>query len=252
MRAGEDILEIRGVNKAFGGLQAVDNVSFVMEPGVVTSMIGPNGAGKTTLFNVITGHLQADTGKVIFKGEDITNLAPHTINRKGIARSFQIVNIFPQFTVLENVQTSIISRIGKGSSPFGQARSMVREEAIEILDRVGLSEQTETIAGTLAYGDQRIMEIAIALGSQPELLLLDEPTAGMAPEETFATVDVIKKLAADRELTILLVEHDMEVIFSVSETIVVLHDGKMLAMGRPEEVRKNEDVQKVYLGEEIE
>ena len=246
-----DILKVKSLSKAFGRLKAVDCISFAVQPGVVTSLIGPNGAGKTTLFNLITGHLRADRGEVAFKGMDITNLPPHELNRKGLARSFQIVNIFPRLTVLENVQAAVISRIGKSSSIITCAKNVGREEAFQILDRVELSEQADYIAGTLSYGDQRIMEIAIALGSKPELVLLDEPTAGMAPEETYATARLIKRLVSELGLTILVVEHDMDVVFSISETIVVLHEGRMLAQGRPEEVRQNEAVQRVYLGEEI-
>ena len=246
-----DILKVKSLSKAFGKLKAVDHISFTVQPGVVTSLIGPNGAGKTTLFNLITGHLRADRGEVAFKGLDITNLPPHELNRKGLARSFQIVNIFPRLTVLENVQAAVISRIGKSSSIITSAKNVGREEAFQILDRVGLSEQADYIAGTLSYGDQRIMEIAIALGSKPELVLLDEPTAGMAPEETYATAQLIKRLVSEFGLTILVVEHDMDVVFSISETIVVLHQGGMLAQGKPEEVRQNEMVQRIYLGEEI-
>lgn len=246
-----DILKVKSLSKAFGGLQAVDRISFAVLPTVVTSLIGPNGAGKTTLFNLITGHLRADRGEIVFKGMDITNLPPHELNRKGLARSFQIVNIFPRLTVLENVQAAVISRIGKSSSIITSAKNVGREEAFQILDRVGLSEQAGYIAGTLSYGDQRIMEIAIALGSKPALVLLDEPTAGMGPEETYATAQLIKRLVSELGLTILVVEHDMDVVFSISKTIVVLHEGRILAQGRPEAVRQNEAVQRVYLGEEI-
>lgn len=250
MSVGQDILQIQSLSKAFGKLRAVDNVSFAVQPAMVTSVIGPNGAGKTTLFNIITGYLRADAGKVIFKDMNITNLPPHKISRKGLARSFQIVNIFPRLTVFENVQAAVISRLGKSSSFITSAKNVGREEAFQILDRVELSEQAESIAGTLSHGDQRKMEIAIALAGRPELLLLDEPTAGMAPEETYATVQLIKSLAGEHGLTILVVEHDMDVVFSISETIVVLHEGRVLAQGKPEEVRQNDAVQRVYLGEE--
>ncbi len=250
MSTGQAILQIQSLSKAFGHLQALDNVSFAVQPSVVTSVIGSNGAGKTTLFNVITGYLRADTGKVIFKDTNITNLPPHTISRKGLARSFQIVNIFPRLTVFENVQAAVISRLGKSSSFITSAKNVGREETFPILDRVGLSEQAEFMAGTLSHGDQRMTEIAIALAGRPELLLLDEPTAGMAPEETHTTVQLIKSLAGEHGLSILVVEHDMDVVFSVSETIIVLHEGRVLAEGKPEEVRQNETVQKVYLGEE--
>jgi branched-chain amino acid transport system ATP-binding protein len=242
-------LQIQGLNKAFGGLKALHNVSFVAEEGLVTSVIGPNGAGKTTLFNVITGHLQADGGKVLYKGEDLTNLPPHKVVRKGIARSFQIVNIFPKLTVFENVQVALISRLGKSPNFISPARDLGREEITEILDTVGLDGQAGSLAETLSYGDQRIMEIAIALASKPALLLLDEPTAGMGPQETYATVELIRSLIKKQGLTILLVEHDMDVVFSVSDAIVVMHQGEVIANGKPSEVKQNETVIKTYLGE---
>jgi len=245
------ILRVNSLTKVFGKMKAVDHVTFDIQPGVVTSLIGPNGAGKTTLFNVITGHLRADAGNIVFEGIDITNLPPHKLNRKGLARSFQIVNIFPRLTVLENVQAAVISRMGKSSNILSFAKNVGRDEAFQLLERVGLSSQADYIAGTLSYGDQRVMEIAIALGSRPVVLLLDEPTAGMAPEETYATARLIKGLVSDLGLTILVVEHDMDVVFSISETIVVLHEGRILACGTPEETRQNELVQKVYLGEEL-
>lgn len=251
MSAGQAILQIQSLSKAFGKLRAVDNVSFTVQPSVVTSVIGPNGAGKTTLFNVITGYLKADAGKVVLKDTNITNLPPYKISRKGLARSFQILNIFPRLTVLENVQAAVISCLGKSSRFITSAKNVGRKEALEILDRVRLSELAESIAGTLSYGDQRTLEIAITLAGRPELLLLDEPTGGMAPEETHATVQLIKNLAGERGLTILVVEHDMDVVFSISDTIVVLHEGRLLAQGKPEEVRRNEEVQRVYLGEEM-
>ena len=166
-------LQVQGLDKAFGGLKALHHVSFTAEEGLVTSVIGPNGAGKTTLFNVITGNLKADGGNVLYKGEDITNLPPYKIVRKGIARSYQIVNIFPKLTVSENVQVALISRMGRSPDFISRARNLGRREVTEILNTVGLSEQEGSIAEALSYGDQRIMEIAIALASKPELLLLD-------------------------------------------------------------------------------
>ena len=196
-------LQIQGLSKAFGGLKAVNNVTFAVERELVTSVIGPNGAGKTTLFNVITGHLRADRGKVLYRGEDVTNLPSHKIVRKGIARSFQIVNIFPKLTVFENVQVALISHLGKSPNFIAPAKSFGQEEVAKILGTVGLSDQPEILAGTLSYGDQRIMEIAISLASRPTLLLLDEPTAGMGPQETYTTIELIKSLAKKQGLTIL-------------------------------------------------
>jgi branched-chain amino acid transport system ATP-binding protein len=242
-------LQVQSLSKAFGGLKAVNDISFSTEPESVTSVIGPNGAGKTTLFNVITGSLRADSGKVLFNGEDITNLSPHEIVRKGIVRSFQIVNIFPKLTVFENVQVALVSWMGKSPNFFSSVHNIGRPEVLDILDTVGLSEQAEYLAGTLSYGDQRIMEIAIALASRPALLLLDEPTAGMGPQETRSTIELIRRLSDTQGLTIILIEHDMDVVFSVSDAIVVTHQGEVIAEGRPEEVRDNEKVRSVYLGD---
>jgi branched-chain amino acid transport system ATP-binding protein len=178
-------------------------------------------------------------------------LPPYRVNRRGLSRSFQIVNIFPRFTVFENVHASVISKMRKSSSVVASLQKVGIEETEQILQTVGLSEHARTTAGTLSYGDQRILEIAIALGSRPELLLLDEPTAGMAPEETHSTVELIRRLVAELGLTVLIVEHDMDVVFSISEMIVVLHQGMVLAHGKPEEVRRDEMVQNVYLGEEL-
>ena len=242
-------LQIQGLDKAFGGLRALHHVTFSAKEGLVTSVIGPNGAGKTTLFNVITGDLKADGGNVFYKGEDITNLPPYKIVRKGIARSYQIVNIFPKLTVSENVQVALISRMGRSPDFISRARNLGQREVTEILNTVGLSDQERSIAETLSYGDQRIMEIAIALASRPELLLLDEPTAGMGPQETYATVELIRSLVKKQRLTILIVEHDMDVVFSVSDAIVVMHQGEVIANGEPANVRQNETVIKTYLGE---
>jgi branched-chain amino acid transport system ATP-binding protein len=242
-------LSIRGLTKSFDSLKALNNVTFVAEEKLVTSVIGPNGAGKTTLFNVITGYLPADAGQILYRGKDITNLPPHKIVRKGIARSFQIVNIFPQLTVFENVQVALISHFGKSANFFTRAKNLGRGEAAEILGTVGLTDKAESLASTLAYGDQRIMEIAIALANRPDLLLLDEPTAGMGPEETQATVELIRNLANKQGLSIIIVEHDMDVVFAISDAIVVMHQGDVIAIGKPEEVRRNERVISVYLGE---
>lgn len=254
MKSEDDkvILRTEALEKAFGRMLAVDEVSLSVQEGVITSVIGPNGAGKTTLFNLITGHLKADDGKILFKGENIVNRSPHWINRQRIARSFQIVNIFPTLSVFENVQAAVISRLRLNSKFVTPVKKLVRKEVLDIINRVDLSEQTESVAGTLSYGDQRIMEVAIALGSNPELLLLDEPTAGMSPEETYATTQLVKRLVGDGELSILFVEHDMDVVFSVSDKIIVMHEGRVIAEGVPEAVRNNEAVLSVYLGEEME
>jgi len=250
MSTKQDVLEIRSLKKAFSGSEVLKDVSFTVQPGVVTSMIGPNGAGKTTLFNIISGHLQADGGEVIFKGKNVINLSPHTINRKGISRSFQIVNIFPQLTVFENVQMAVISYLGASRNIITPSHKVGRREVIQGLERIAFASHADTVAGTLSHGDQRILEIAIALATMPDLLLLDEPTAGMNPEETLATIELIKNLARDQGLTVVLVEHDMDVVFSVSEKVVVLHNGLIISQGSPVDVRSDKTVQEVYLGED--
>jgi branched-chain amino acid transport system ATP-binding protein len=242
-------LEVQGITKKFAGMIAVKDATFVAEHGLVTSVIGTNGAGKTTLFNVITGYLSADAGKVLYKGEDITDLPPYKIVRKEIGRSFQIVNIFPMLTVFENIQVALISRLGKSFNFISRAKNIGREEVMEILSTVGLSYHADSMAGTLSYGDQRIMEIAIALASKPTLLILDEPTAGMGPQETSIAGELIKGLSKKHGLTILLIEHDMDVVFSVSDAIVVMHQGEVIATGRPEDVRQNRKVINIYLGD---
>ncbi len=229
---------------------AVNGANLVVEKGEIVAVIGPNGAGKTTLFNLITGALKRDRGKILFKGEDIGDLPPYEICRKGIARSYQIVNIFPRLTVFKNVQVAVLSQQRKSRKLFSPAHRMVVEETNRILESVGLLNKSSSIAGALSHGDQKILEIAIALGNEPELLILDEPTAGMSPEETSATMDLIKRLAQSRSLTILFCEHDMDIVFSTADSIMVMHQGRTLIQGKPEEVRKNSFVQEAYLGVE--
>lgn len=230
---------------------AVNEVSFNIEEGELSSIIGPNGAGKTTLFNLLTGHLPPDTGRILFKGKEITGLSPHEICRKGIGRSFQRTNIFPRLSAFDNVQVAVMSWRRKSSNIFLRAQNMLREETDEILESVGLGDKKEMTAGLLAHGDQRRLEIGIALGSYPELLLLDEPTAGMSAEELGRTVELIQGLARERGLTLLFIEHDMNVVFGISEKIRVMHMGRIIAEGRPEDVRANDEVQRIYLAEEV-
>ena len=242
------MLHVEGVEKSFGEFMAVADAQLTVGKGELVAVIGPNGAGKTTLFNLITGHLKCDEGRITFKGEDISGLPPHEICNKGIARSFQIVNIFPRLTVFENVQVAVLSQQNKSSRLFRPAHKLAVEATYSILDSVGLSRKTGSIAGSLSHGDQKILEIAIALGNEPELLILDEPTAGMSPEETFATMKLIKKLAQSRGLTILFCEHDMEVVFSIAQSIMVMYQGRTLVQGKPQAVRRNKKVQEAYLG----
>ncbi len=244
------MFQVEELRKSFGGLMAVSGISFMIRKGELSSIIGPNGAGKTTLFNLLTGHLRADTGRIVFKDNEITGLSPHEICRKGIGRSFQRTNIFPRLSAFDNVQVAVMSWQRKNSNIFVSAKKMLRDETDEILKSVGLQDKKDMTAGLLAHGDQRRLEIGIALGSNPELLLLDEPTAGMSPEESGKTVELIQKLTRERGLTLVFIEHDMEVVFGISEKVRVMHLGVIIAEGTPEEVRSNGEVQRIYLAEE--
>jgi len=244
------MLQVEAVDKSFGDFMAVCQANLSVGNGELVAVIGPNGAGKTTLFNLVTGQLWPDRGKIIFKGEDISGLPPYQICKRGIARSFQIVNIFPRLTVFGNVQVAVLSQQRRSSNLFPPAHNLATEETKSILESVGLSDKATSIAGSLSHGDQKILEIAIALGNEPELLILDEPTAGMSPEETAATLELIKRLASTRGLTILFCEHNMDVVFSIAQSIMVMHQGRTLIQGKPEEVRENREVQDAYLGGE--
>ncbi len=244
------MLQVDSVVKSFDDFKAVNGATLAVEKGEIVAVIGPNGAGKTTLFNLITGALKRDKGRIIFKGEDISELPPYEICKKGISRSYQIVNIFPRLTVFRNVQVAVLSQQRKSNNLFQPAKNMVVRETNNILESVGLIDKAHNIAGSLSHGDQKILEIAIALGNEPELLILDEPTAGMSPEETSATMELIKRLAQMRGLTILFCEHDMDIVFSIAKSIMVMHQGRTLIQGEPEEVRNNPIVQEAYLGVE--
>ena len=242
------MLQVEKIHKSFDDFKAVNGANLTVGKGELVAVIGPNGAGKTTLFNLITGQLKPDRGQVIFNDEDISALPAYQICRRGIARSFQIANIFPRLTVFRNVQVSVLSQQRKSRKLFYPAEKLAVEETNSILESVGLSDKAWTTAGSLAHGDQRALEIAIALGNEPELLILDEPTAGMSAEETTATMALIKELANSRGLTILFCEHDMEVVFNVAQSIMVLHQGLTIMQGQPDDVRNSSQVQECYLG----
>jgi branched-chain amino acid transport system ATP-binding protein len=242
------MLQVESLMKSFEDFMAVNGANLTVGKGEIVAVIGPNGAGKTTLFNLITGALKRDRGKIIFKSEDISELPPYEICKKGISRSYQIVNIFPRLSVFGNVQVAVLSYQRRSTNLFRPAQNIAVEETRSILESMGLSSKEKSIAGSLSHGDQKILEIAIALGNEPELLILDEPTAGMSPEETSATMELIKRLAQMRGLTILFCEHDMDIVFSIAKSIMVMHQGRTLIQGRPEEVRKNSFVQEAYLG----
>ena len=253
MGAQMGILEVRGVVKNFGGLRALQDVSFSVEKGEIRAIIGPNGAGKSTLFNVMTGLFPPDAGEVIFDGERISGVPPYRIIRKGIGRSFQITNIFPRMTVFENVQVALFAHRRENRDLFGRARRYpdVASEALAILGQVGLSEKHELSASILSHGDQKRLEIAISLASRPKLLMLDEPTAGMSRFESRETVELLRTISREQGLTLVFTEHDMDIVFGISERIVVLQQGMVIADGRPPEIRANPHVRKAYLGEEI-
>jgi len=241
------LLETVGLTKSFGGLVAVDEVNFSLQKGDLQSIIGPNGAGKSTFFRLISGEHKATAGQITFDGQDITDLSQTAISHLGIAVAYQITNIFPLLSVFENVRVAAQSR-QTAFNFWSRALSMrdVVDQTSQILEDIGLAEFQDEIAGNLSHGDQKRLEIGIALATQPKLLLLDEPTAGLAPTETRETIELIKKIA--QNLTIILVEHKMKVIMEVSDKITVLHYGQLLAQGSPDEIRANEDVRKVYLG----
>jgi branched-chain amino acid transport system ATP-binding protein len=245
------IIETRGVTKHFGGLRAVDGVDLQVRDGDLHSIIGPNGAGKTTLFNLISGYLKPTSGQVFLRGKEITGTPLHRMAHMGLGRSFQITNIFPTLSVLENVRLAAQAQ-GKDSFKLWRSAggfSTYNERAFQALQEVGLAEKTGSIAGTLPHGDKRKLELAIILAGDPQVLLLDEPTAGMASEQVPVLVEMIARIRANGRKTIILVEHNMSVVMNVSDRITVMHQGKVLAEGNPQEIASNELVQKAYLGE---
>jgi branched-chain amino acid transport system ATP-binding protein len=240
------ILRTEGLTVRFGGLAALTNVTVGVRRGEIRAIIGPNGAGKSTFFNCLTGVIRPTSGRIVFDGEDITGLPPDRISRKALARSYQITNIMPGATVLENVRIAAQSRRHSWSLlRHHGAYADVLERARAVLASVGLGDKEEELASNLSHGEQRNLEIGIALATEPKLLCLDEPTAGMSVAETLATVELVRRIAAD--LTILIVEHDMEVVMGLASTITVLHYGEVLAEGTPGEIQANPRVQEVYL-----
>jgi len=246
------LLEIDGLVKEFGGLVATDDVDLSVEEGERVSIIGPNGAGKSTLINLITRRLDPTDGDIRFKGESILGEEPHEVVQRGVSKSFQTASIFPNLTVEENAEiAALAAEHGDFRFNFLKHRRnypAVERRTRETLAAVGLSDQADVTSADLPYGDKRRLELGIALASEPDLLLMDEPTAGMSPEETNDTVELIEEVKAELGLTFVLVEHDMEIIFNVSDRIVVLNRGSVIAEGTPEEVRGDEDVQEAYLG----
>lgn len=247
------ILSIEGLRKSFGKFVAIDGVDLNINSDIITSLIGPNGAGKTTLINLITGSLRPDKGKVFFKGNDVTRLSPDKIVEKKITRSFQVMNIFPRLTVFQNIELPILPILGKSRAWFSGANNYpdVTEEVNRILEEVGLLDKRDVLAGELSHGDQRLLELAIALAPRPELCFLDEPSSGTNPAERAKVLELIKRLSVEKKTTFVVVEHDMDVVLSLSDWIVVINRGKILAEGKTGQIRENKEVREIYLGEEV-
>jgi branched-chain amino acid transport system ATP-binding protein len=241
-------LQTQKVTKEFGKLRAVNEVSLEILKGDIHAIIGPNGAGKSTYFNLVTGYHRATSGRVLFKDKEITKLPAYSRCNLGITRSFQITSIYPKLTVYESVLMALLSHRKVTLRLFSSARKFFKAEVWHILEDVGLADQANRLGDSISHGDKKRLELAVTLGTEPDLLLLDEPTCGMSPEETEITMGLINKLSKERGITILFTEHDMSVVFGIARRISVLHQGTLIADGSPQEVRNSEEVQKVYLG----
>jgi len=244
-----EILAVSGLSKAYGGVRALHEVSFSVAAGELVAMIGPNGAGKTTCFNIINGQVEPDSGDVRFEGRSLAGEQPRRIWRLGVGRTFQIAATFGSMTARENVQTALLSHRGLTRSFSGSAGEILLEETDALLGRVGLDDQKEQPSAELAYGDVKRLELAMAIANRPRLLLMDEPTAGMAPEEREALMALAADLARREKLAVLFTEHDVEVVFGYADRVVVLHQGELIASGAPEQVRADPRVREVYLGD---
>ena len=242
------VLAVAGLSKRFGGMQAVHDVSFAVEPGEMLALIGPNGAGKTTCFNMVGGQLRPDSGQVRLSGRDVTGRPPRAMARLGVGRTFQITATFASMTVRENVQSALTAAAGLAWRPWRSARALFQDRADALLDQVGLAGQAERGAAILAYGDLKRLELAMALSRAPRLLLMDEPTAGMAPQERAALMRLVRDLSSAKGLAVLFTEHDMDVVFGVADRILVLARGELVAVGPPAAMRADPKVRAVYLG----
>jgi branched-chain amino acid transport system ATP-binding protein len=242
------VLTVSGLSKAFGGLTAVDQVGFTLESGKLLAMIGPNGAGKSTCFNMLNGQLRPDAGSIRFRDRELVGLQPRQIWRLGVGRTFQITATFASMTVAENVQVALLSHQGRLHDLWRPAAGQYRPEALALLERVGMAEQAERACGVLAYGDLKRVELAVALANGPSLLLMDEPTAGMAPAERIELMALTAEIVRESGLADLFTEHDMDVVFAHADRIIVLDRGRLIAEGTPTEVRDDPRVQEIYLG----
>ncbi|HYA02994.1 MAG TPA: ABC transporter ATP-binding protein [Syntrophobacteria bacterium] len=243
------LLEISGITKRFGGLVALDRVNYAVRSGEVRGIIGPNGAGKTTFFNVITGELKPTSGTIAFRGEDITHLPPHLICQKGLGRTFQLTFVFPEMSVYDCLWVGVNARAKQPWRPFARSGRIpeLSAKTLTICELVGLSDRIHELAVNLSYGDQKILEMAMALSTEPSILLLDEPTQGVSPKETDNIIGVIENLS--KRMTIVLIEHSMDVVLRLCRQITVLSEGRVIAEGSPEQISRNEEVQRIYLGD---
>lgn len=242
------VLTVNSLGKSFGGVRAVENVSFTIGKGEFLALIGPNGAGKSTTFNMINGQLAADTGEILIGGKSIAGMAPRDIWRLGVGRTFQVAATFGSMTVVENVQMALISHAGRLLNLWRPAASLYRARALELLAQVGMADAADRPSRELAYGDVKRIELAIALANDPQLLLMDEPTAGMAPRERNELIKLVKQLVIERGISVLFTEHSMDVVFSYADRIIVLARGRLIADGDAAAIRDNAKVQEVYFG----
>ncbi|MBP6705706.1 MAG: ABC transporter ATP-binding protein [Achromobacter sp.] len=242
------LLTVSHLGKSFGGVKAVDGISFELHAGELLALIGPNGAGKSTTFNMVNGQLRASQGSILFNGSELVGKKPREIWRLGVGRTFQIAETFSSLTVVENVQMALLSQDGKLFSMWRRAADHKRAEALALLDQVGMKAQADRPCSVLAYGDVKRVELAIAMANNPKLLLMDEPTAGMAPKERNALMALTKQLVIDRGMAVLFTEHSMDVVFAYADRMIVLARGRLIAQGKPLEIRDDPKVQEVYFG----
>ena len=242
------LLKVAGLGKSFGGVRAVDGVNFELAPGELLALIGPNGAGKSTTFNMVNGQLRADAGSILLDGQELIGMTPRDIWRLGVSRTFQIAETFASLTVVENVQMALLSADRKLFSMWRRAADHRRERALELLDQVSMKAQADRPCSVLAYGDVKRVELAMAMANDPKLLLMDEPTAGMAPKERNDLMALTKELVIDRGMAVLFTEHSMDVVFAYADRMIVLARGRLIAEGKPLEIRDDPKVQEVYFG----